>query len=70
MIQAGCSYAAIGREEAISRERLLAKLNSMAETIRRRRERLGASPQTRQSPQPPLTRRKPLIRKDYHRIGA
>ena len=33
MVQAGWSNAAIGREEAISRERLLAKLNAMAECM-------------------------------------
>ncbi len=37
-------YAAIGREAAIARERLLAKLNAMAETIQRRRERHGEAP--------------------------
>ena len=44
MAPAGWSYAAIGREAAIARERLLAKLNAMAETIQRRRERHGEAP--------------------------
>ena len=68
MVQAGWSYAAIGREEAISRERLLAKLNSMAEHVKRRRELHGDAPPgatTRHSPRPPLTRRKPLTHKTY-----
>ena len=32
-LQAGLSYAAIGRAEGLSRERLLAKLNAMAERM-------------------------------------
>jgi len=32
-LQAGLSYAAIGRAEGLSRERLMAKLNAMAERM-------------------------------------
>ncbi|MGA2488516.1 MAG: hypothetical protein ABSF49_21465 [Roseiarcus sp.] len=61
-------YAAIDGAEAAAddggRKRLLTKLNAMAETIKRRRERHGeAAPAkpVRQKPRPPLTRRTALI---------
>jgi hypothetical protein len=44
MASAGWRHAAIGREGAIARERLLTKLNAMAETVKRRRELHGAAP--------------------------
>ena len=79
MAPAGLSYAAIGREEAISRERApqtvaQAFMAGESETTPWPRTSSGAGRATatrrrtrpiRQSPRPPLTRRKPLIRKDY-----
>jgi hypothetical protein len=60
MVQAGLSHTAIGREQAISRERVrqIVVKASCAATPRH------ATP-TRQSAKPPLTRRKPLIRNSY-----
>jgi hypothetical protein len=55
-------------DNAGGRERRLAKLNAMAENIKRRRELHATrrrSTKTRQPPKPPLTRRKPLMRKGY-----
>jgi hypothetical protein len=79
MAPAGWSYAAIGREAAISRERApqtVAKAfeASESETTPWPRPPGGAGSVTatrrrtrpiRQSSKPPLTRRKPLIRNDY-----
>jgi hypothetical protein len=45
LASAGRRYAAIGRQGAIARARLLAKLNALAEPIKRRRALYGDAPQ-------------------------
>jgi hypothetical protein len=75
MAPAGWSYAAIGREAAISRERAPQTFEAgEGETTPGPRPSSGAGSATarprrtrsiRQSPRPPLTRRKPLIRKGH-----